>query len=115
MKILPTGDLGVIPNEGITVRVTKSQLPYIASFPTSIGGGAWKTIDRPDPLTEVRTFDAPATVGAEVTLTVVFDFAPDAQGGFEATDNYQISITGNPTGQTRRSTIVPPPIGSRSF
>jgi hypothetical protein len=114
MKILDTGDLGVAASEKITVKVTKSMDPYVAPFSDLIGS-AWATTTRPNNLTEVRTFQAPAAPGSEASFTLVFDFAPDQEGGFDPADKYVVEITGDPAGQARTSTIVPPPISSRGF
>jgi len=59
MKILPSGDLEVVAGEGITVKVVKSQRPYAASIADLIGA-TWETTNKPDDLTEVRSFHAPA-------------------------------------------------------
>ncbi len=113
MKILATGDLGVAASEMITVKVTKSMHPYVASF-SNLSGSVWATATRPDKL-EVRTFQAPAAPRSQASFTLVFDFAPDLQGGFDPADKYVVEITGDPTGQTRTLTIVPPPISSHGF
>lgn len=114
MKILATGDFGVAPNEEITITVKKSLAPYAASF-SDINGAAWKSTFRPDPLSEIRTFDSPATDGSRATVTIVFDFAPDAAGAFDPTDQYSVEIKGSMGGDVRTTTIVPPPIVSRTY
>jgi hypothetical protein len=114
MRILPSGNLEVTASEEITVKVVKSIKPYAASISDLIGA-TWETTSRPDDLTEVRTFQAPTAPGSKVFCTIVFDFAPDAEGAFDPRDKYTVEIIGNPAEDTRTSTIVPPPIVSRTF
>lgn len=113
MKILPSGDLEVAPNEEITVKVAKSTKPFAARISELIGA-KWETTSRPDDLTEVRTFHAPTAPKSKVFCTIVFDFTPDAKGAFDPKDKYTVEIKGDPSEDTRTSTIVPPPIVSRS-
>ncbi len=114
MKILPSGDLEVVAGEEITVKVVKSQRPYAASIADLIGA-TWETTNKPDDLTEVRSFRAPVAPGSRVFCGIVFDFAPDAGGAFDPDDKYTVEIKGNPAEDTRTSTIVPPPIVNRNF
>ena len=114
MKILPSGDLEVAAGEEITDKVVKSKEPYAASISDLIGA-RWETVNKPDDLTEIRTFHAPAAPGSKVFSTIVFDFAPDADGGFDPADKYTVEIKGDPAEDTRAATIVPPPLVSRTF
>src|SRR5712692_4509426 len=95
MKILPSGDLEVAAGEEITVKVVKSQRPYAASISNLIGA-TWESTSRPDDLTEVRTFHAPAAAASRVFCTIDFDFPPDAEGASDAEDKYTVEIKGKP-------------------
>ena len=114
MKILPTGDLEVAPKETITVTVVKSQRPYAAAISDLIGA-VWETTQKPNDLTEERTFRAPTSKASEVFCAIVFDFSPNDQGAFDPGDKYTVTMKGNSAEATRIATVVPPPIVSLTF
>lgn len=114
MRILPSGDLEVASAEKITVTVTKSKPPYAAKKADLIGA-TWATETKPDDLTDVETFPAPAVPGSKVTCGIVFDFAPGADGSFDPDDQYSVEIRGNPAEDTRTATVIPPPIVNLEF
>jgi hypothetical protein len=114
MKILPSGDLEVAPAEKITVTVTKSKPPYAARKADLIGA-TWATETKPNDVTDVETFPAPAEPRSRVTCGIIFDFVPSGDGTFDPDDQYTIEIRGNPAEETRIATVVPPPIVNLEF
>lgn len=114
MRLLPNGDIKVGPREVITVRVKKTIRPYLASISDLIGS-VWTSVTRPDDLTEVRTFESPVEPKARVTVTIMFDFAPDPSGGYDSDDKYGLEISGRPDEDVEKMTVVPPPIVDLNF
>lgn len=114
MKIVDAGTFDVAPSELITVSIQKAAAPFSAT-PSDLIGSVWSP--KPDPqggLAANGAFVAPSA-GGTVTMTILFDFIPAADGSTPAGDRYDLRITGKPGEDTRVSTIFPPGLQSRSF
>lgn len=115
MKIVDGGTFNVAPNELIAVAIQKTAAPYDASVSDLIGA-LWSPKPEPPVLLAAHgAFQAPASVGSTVSLTIDFDFIPAADGSAPPGDRYDVTIKGLPSQDTRFSTIFPPGFQSRSY
>jgi hypothetical protein len=115
MKIVDGGSFTVAPNELIAVAIQKTAAPYDASVSDLIGGGWSPKPEPPINLAAHGAFQAPATTGNTVSMTIDFDFVPAADGSSPPGDRYDVTINGLPSEDTRVSTIFPPGFQSRSY
>src|SRR5438094_9775608 len=107
MRSNPDGSFEVSPSETITVTVTKTLSPYLASF-SDLDCGPWTSITKPSPLTEVRTFTAPATVSSWCRFAIVLECLKDASRTYDPSDKYIASIQGE-TAPPATATVPAPP------
>ena len=115
MKVVDAGTFDVAPNEQITVDVEKSVAPYTATVSDLIGA-AWAPQPQPPVgLKAYGAFVAPAVPASLVSFTVDCDFVPGADGTTPPGDKYTITIKGRPNEDTRRVTVFPPGLQSRSY
>ena len=113
MRPNPDGSFEVSPSETITVTVSKTLSPYLASF-SDLDCGPWTSATKPTPLTEVRTFKAPGTVCSWCRFAIVFDFLKDKSGNYDPSDKYTVTIQGE-TGPPATDTVHPPPLKTKNY
>ena len=106
MRSNPDGSFEVSPGEKITITVTKTLPPNLASF-SDLDCGPWASTTKPTPLTEIRTFTAPSTVCTWCGFAIVFDFLKDGSGNYDPSDKYTVTIQGE-TGPAVTDTVHPP-------
>lgn len=113
MRPNPDGSFEVSPSENITVTVTKSLYPYLATI-SDLDCECWASANKPDELTEVRAFTASATICTWCTFAIVFDFLKDSEGNYGASDNYTVLIKGD-SGPAGQDVVHPPPPKTRTY
>lgn len=114
MKINPTtGFFDVDPGETVTITVTATNTKYMASFPPAPSCTSWSSIQGPTGGKESRSFVAPAS--GDCFVVNVYDFQPDASGGFPPGAKYDNNVSGSNGGSFDDFPIEPPPPASRQF
>lgn len=109
------GSLTVSSNEVVTVTVTKQFAPFAATF-TPLVGASWNgSVASNGGLTETNTFIAPATPGAIITATIMYDFIPDGTGNVPAGDRYHQTVTGSAGGSATPIDVFPPGISGQTL
>ncbi len=109
------GRFVVVPNEQITVVVSKAKDLYLAQIDPVMGGPSWQSQMMTGPLVEMRVVAAPSASGALFTFDIRFDFRPDGSGAHDLTDFYTVQISGNASGSAAPDTITPPPIKIQGY
>jgi hypothetical protein len=114
MKINPgTGFFDIDPDETITITVTAANTKYMASFPPKPSCTSWSSSQGPTAKKESRSFVAPAS--GNCFVVIVFDFQPNAVGGFPPGAKYNVNVKGSNGGSFDDLPIQPPPPASRQY
>jgi len=103
-----TGFFDVGPGETITITVTATNTPYVASFPPAPSPSGWLNIQGPDGKRESRDFVAPASGNCEVVI--VTTFVPDETGAVPQGARYDINVKGSAGGSFDEFPIEPLPL-----
>jgi hypothetical protein len=107
MRRQDDGDLEVSIGEVVTVETTATDTAFLAHT-GPIQMGQWESIDRPNPLVEIRCFTVNATFTRNFSFVIGFDFSPGVNGLIAATAQYRTRITGSGPGGTVRERITTP-------